>query len=599
LIRQLNGLSRLSQRYSWLRLAIFVVGAAISFMAFRWLSNGAGWVSIIISSAVFVTVVYFHRRLNAGIQQWTLWRQIKLAQVARLQLDWDHIPRFDSFQARPDHPFEADLDLVGEHSLHHLINVAVSGGGSKLLREWLANADPHLETIQRRQALVRELARLPRFRDKLLLKSSLTRGAIGRQWNGSKLVGWLEQEASAPSLRTTLITLCILSALNIVLFALYSQGTIPPWWGISLVIYAGLSASKILRTGGLFDEALELGASLGSLREVFAYLEGYPYGNNPHLKALCEPFLDAEDRASAHLRRITRVISAASLQRTQLLWLAINVIIPWDIYFAYRLNQLKVELGKVLPRWLNVWFELEALNSLANLAYLNPEYTFPELMSENVEPALETIAVGHPLLHPDTRITNDFAIRKLGDVVIITGSNMSGKSSFLRTMGVNLCLANAGGPVNAEVFKTRLLRLFTCIKVSDSVTDGISYFYAEVKRLKALLNALETDDERPLFFLIDEIFRGTNNRERLIGSRAYVRALTRQHGIGIVSTHDLELVKLASSIEPIHNFHFEETVADGRMVFDYRLRPGPSPTTNALKIMQMEGLPIDPDTSAD
>ena len=170
---------------------------------------------------------------------------------------------------------------------------------------------------------------------------------------------------------------------------------------------------------------------------------------------------------------------------------------------------------------------------------------------------------------------------------------MSGKSTFLRTMGVNLCLAYAGAPVNASAFQTIPLRLCTCIKVSDSVTDGISYFYAEVRRLKMLLRALEADESIPLCFLIDEIFRGTNNRERLIGSRAYIHALTRGHGVGALSTHDLELVTLAETIPQIHNYHFREDVQAGRMVFDYHLRSGPCPTTNALTIMRMEGLPVD------
>jgi DNA mismatch repair ATPase MutS len=140
--------------------------------------------------------------------------------------------------------------------------------------------------------------------------------------------------------------------------------------------------------------------------------------------------------------------------------------------------------------------------------------------------------------------------------------------------------------------QTGLLRLFTCIKVSDSVTDGISYFYAEVRRLKALLRACEAEEPLPLCFLIDEIFRGTNNRERLIGSRAFIHALARGHGVGVISTHDLELVTLADTVPSIRNYHFREEVHDGRMVFDYQLRPGPCPTTNALQIMQMEGLPI-------
>jgi DNA mismatch repair ATPase MutS len=200
--------------------------------------------------------------------------------------------------------------------------------------------------------------------------------------------------------------------------------------------------------------------------------------------------------------------------------------------------------------------------------------------------------LGHPLIPVEKKVTNDFAINELGQVVIITGSNMSGKSTFLRTLGVNLCLAYAGAPVNATTFQTILFRIFTCIRVSDSVTEGYSYFYAEVKRLKALLVELEQPDSFPLFFLIDEIFKGTNNRERLLGSRAYIQAVVGRNCVGVVSTHDLELVKLADQFPQVTNAHFREEVVDGHMVFDYILRPGPSPTTNALKIMRMEGLPV-------
>jgi len=176
---------------------------------------------------------------------------------------------------------------------------------------------------------------------------------------------------------------------------------------------------------------------------------------------------------------------------------------------------------------------------------------------------------------------------------MITGSNMSGKSTFLKTLGINLSLAFAGGPVCADHLETSPLRLFACIKVGDSVTDGFSFFYAEVKRLKTLLEELRNEQAFPLFFLIDEIFKGTNNRERLIGSRAYIRALVGQKGFGAISTHDLELTALAEAFPQIHNYHFREEVVDGKMVFDYKIHSGPCPTTNALKIMQLAGLPVE------
>ena len=170
---------------------------------------------------------------------------------------------------------------------------------------------------------------------------------------------------------------------------------------------------------------------------------------------------------------------------------------------------------------------------------------------------------------------------------------MAGKSTFLRTLGLNLLLAFAGSVVDGTALAASPLRLFTSIKISDSVTQGVSFFYAEVKRLKRLLDELERGDTLPLFFCIDEIFRGTNNRERLIGSRSYIRQLVDKHGVGLISTHDLELVKLAEELPAITNYHFRDDVVNGQMVFDYKLHLGPCPTTNALKVMRNAGLPVE------
>jgi DNA mismatch repair ATPase MutS len=191
-------------------------------------------------------------------------------------------------------------------------------------------------------------------------------------------------------------------------------------------------------------------------------------------------------------------------------------------------------------------------------------------------------------------VCNDFELSSLGQVVVITGSNMAGKSTFIKTIGINLCLAYAGGPVNAASLRFQPLRLHTCMRVTDSLSDGFSYFYAEVKCLKRMLQRLRAEDRYPLLYLVDEIYRGTNNRERLAGSRALVQALVGAPGVGLIATHDLELASLADSTPQVHNYHFRDHVHEGMLTFDYLLRLGPCPTTNALKIMAMEGLPTEP-----
>ena len=311
--------------------------------------------------------------------------------------------------------------------------------------------------------------------------------------------------------------------------------------------------------------------------------------------SLLQPFKEDDTRPSRHFRQIQRVITAISLRMNPVLQLILNLFGPWDFYFIKRLQQCKAELVNQLPAWLDAWYELEAAGSLANLAYLNPAYMFPRIV-EAATGADQAIfgaqRMGHPLIPDGQKVHNTFSVAAAGQINIITGSNMSGKSTFLRTVGVNLVLAYAGGPVNADQLVTIPFRLVSCIRVSDSVTDGISYFYAEVKCLKGLLRELEATDSHPVLYFIDEIFRGTNNRERLQGSRAYIRALVGQSGVGLIATHDLELIQLADEMPAISNYHFTDEVRDGRMVFDYSIRPGPSPTTNALKIMRLEGLPV-------
>ena len=281
------------------------------------------------------------------------------------------------------------------------------------------------------------------------------------------------------------------------------------------------------------------------------------------------------------------------IRQNPFLGFLINVIVPWDLLVATFLRRCQAQLKNKLPGWLSVWNELEALSSLANFAYLNPGLlTFP-----TIEPAesacFESQNLAHPLIPDSKRVGNDFKFDHLGQLVIITGSNMAGKSSFLRTVGLNLALAYAGGPVMASSFSASLFRLACSIRINDSLQDGFSFFYAEVQRLKSILDAFRAEETRPLLCLIDEIFRGTNNRERLIGSRSFIQEVAGGNGVGLIATHDLELIQLADQNPHIKNFHFKDDVQAGRMVFDYTLHPGPSPTTNALKIMALAGLPVE------
>ncbi|HCT52509.1 MAG TPA: hypothetical protein DF712_08615 [Balneola sp.] len=256
-----------------------------------------------------------------------------------------------------------------------------------------------------------------------------------------------------------------------------------------------------------------------------------------------------------------------------------------------RLENLKEELEPKITKWLDKFYELEALNSMANFAFLNGDYSFPTF-NKDADALFKAEELGHPLIPENQKVANDFEIHSGKDLFLITGSNMAGKSTFLRTVGINLVLAYSGAPANAKSLNTGLYRIFTSINVNDSLGDGLSHFYAEVKRLRELLDELNKDEDQPLFFFVDEIYKGTNNKERYAGSAAFLREVAGKNGIGMVSTHDLELADLESEIDALSNWHFVESIEGGKMSFEYKLKSGPCPSTNALEIMRMEGLPV-------
>jgi ABC-type multidrug transport system fused ATPase/permease subunit len=590
-------LEQRSNTYSWTRVTIFFGGLGLAILLFFLLNRWWGVGLALLTIVLFAIAARFHARIERSLARHKLLSHIKTIQLARIHLNWDVIPPAYPLDPSGEHPFEIDLDITGFRSLHQLLNTAVSREGSQRLHDWLLTTTPDLQEIRQRQTLVRELAPLTLFRDKLLMNSLLASRRSSQQLEGKRLLNWLGQQAQSTSLLPLLLGASALCLLTIALLLLNVFAGFPPLWTFSVLCTLTLFFSTAHLRGDLFDDSFYLRDAFGTLSSVFEYLEHYPYGSHLHLKKICEPFfVDHEQRPSLLLKRTARIASASTLKNNGILWLVINALVPWDAYCAYRLQQCKIQIATRLPEWLDVWFELEALCSLATFAYLNPEYILPTIMSPDVQGEHAVFSgqgLGHPLIQMEKKVTNDFTMTKLGEVVIVTGSNMAGKSTFLRTLGVNLCLAYAGGSVNATLLNTSLFRLFTCIRVSDSVADGYSYFYAEVRRLKALLGELAKPEQLPLFFLVDEIFKGTNNRERLIGSRSYVRAVVGRNCVGLISTHDLELVRLADILPDVSNQHFREDVIDGGMVFDYILRSGPSPTTNALKIMRMEGLPIE------
>jgi hypothetical protein len=590
-IHRLEGrLARLqaqNRRFSNLRIATFAIGLAAAGLAWALLEPFYTRLVLAIAILAFLLVVFLHRRLENGLARLAIWLDLVKVQRARLDLDWEHIPPTAAGGASRS-AIDIDLDLTGPRSLHRLLDLAVSEEGSQRLAAWLTAPDPQVEQILERQQVVQELKGMPRFCQRLLLNLRLV---SREQLRGSRLLGWLEVEISAVRLRWLLLFATIFTAINLILLILNLQGRLPAYWVLSFLGYLAFYYSTARGLNEFLGAVTDMDRELDKFTALLRYLECYPMVGRPHLAQLCAPFRDPHHPPSAQIRNIKLATIGVSMRSNPVMHLLLNLFLPWDYAVAIFALRARGRAAKVMPAWLETWRQLEALASLANYAWLHPTHCFPEIVAQ-ADPVFQAAGLGHPLIPAGRSVPNDFEFLTLGEVVILTGSNMSGKSTFLKTVGINLYLAYAGGPVCASSLRCLPFRLHTCMRISDSIADGFSYFYAEVKCLRRLLDELREPDPRPLLYLIDEIFRGTNNRERLIGSRAYTQSLIAAHGVGLIATHDLELAHLADQHPQARNFHFHDVVEEGRLVFDYLLQPGPSPTTNALKIMELEGLPI-------
>mgnify|MGYP001582203587 FL=1 len=581
-----------SSRITRWRLILFIVGAICTVALYKtgWYQAGNG--ALIAFATLFLIVAVYHNRLESRLHRLRLWKQIKLVHLARLRLDWSHIP------ARPSnvpdhHPYAKDLDLVGPHSLLHLLDTTVSSYGQTRLGSWLLEQPPKPDQWHLRRRLVQELIPKSLFRDRLGLEAQL----IGEQEiNGRRLEAVLQHTVGFPHLTTVLAIQTLLAAATIGLGLSALLDWLPNYWMWSFAPYA-LLYFWTDQGEELLEHAVGVHLELEKLGAVLGFVERHARPRRSALAGLWEPLLAPGINPPQLVRQAARTLHAISVKAHPLIHLAINALCPWDLWFTYRLQQIQAQVTAHLPTWLDRLAEVEAASALATFAALHPSYRWPDPLTadpqRNGTPAkLLVKELGHPLIPETHRVSNDLALETLGAVLLVTGSNMSGKSTFLRTLGINLCLAQAGAPVCAGLFKWTWLRLATCIRIDDSLEAGLSFFYAEVKRLKSLLDETADRSNAPVVFLIDEIFKGTNNRERLIGSRAFITALSQGNGFGLVTTHDLELTDLDKTVPGLRNAHFQETVAAGALQFDYKLRPGPCPTTNALRIMELEGLPI-------
>ncbi|WP_271813882.1 MutS family DNA mismatch repair protein [Clostridium beijerinckii] len=307
--------------------------------------------------------------------------------------------------------------------------------------------------------------------------------------------------------------------------------------------------------------------------------------NSNHLKQLKNNLLVSKDENAADaVKKLSNIYDKIS-SRNNALFIIFNILLLWDYQCMIKFEKWRIKSGKDLKKWLNVVGEFEALNSISNIIYDNPEWAMPSISDNNY--IIKAEKLGHPLLSKK-RVCNDITIDKNKNILLITGSNMSGKSTFLRTIGINLILSYIGAPVCAKKFGCSLMQIFTCMRTSDNLENNISSFYAEILRIKRIVE--EVQENRKVFFILDELFKGTNSIDRHDGATALIKQLGSDGGSGLISTHDLELCDLENTYSKIKNYHFKEYYLNDELKFDYKIREGASTTRNAIHLIKLAGI---------
>jgi hypothetical protein len=570
----------LQRRSAWLsaaRLALFLLAGAALFSAFTrrelasqsWLAGCA--------VAGFLVLVVLHARLVRRQREAEICRSIEQRHLARTTRGWTRFP-----VAKPtvseEHAYAFDIDLVGEGSLMQRIDVSHTVWGERTLLDWLSTLAP-TATILERQAALQELAEVPDFRRRLELA-----GRDDGKLSGERFLDFVQR---APRVgRGLAVLLHALPLLGCGVAMSVSRGLVSPVWLAALLPQAVVVAWHWRGASQAFALLDTRQRHLEAFGELFLCIEGQSF-QSPLLRRMRDRFHVEGKTASSQMRALASWAGWAELRFQALVHPFVNLLLMWDLHLLLRIESWTRRIGSHVRSWFETVGEFEALASLATLRSLEPGSAFPEIESE--APAFAARDLAQPLLPLEERVGNDLTIAGRGAFLILTGSNMAGKSTLLRSIGLNAALAFAGGPVCAAALSLTPARLRSSMRVRDSLQAGASYFYAEVLRIKALIADAAADP--PILFLFDELLRGTNARERSLGARAIILHLVEKGALGIVATHDEALCELCDEPGLLgSNVHFTDQMRDGKMVFDFKLRQGRATGGNALAILEQAGI---------
>lgn len=578
---------KLQQTYNSLslfRIILFVVAIiSIVYFANARLTN---WfiASVVLSVVGFVLLVNRHQKIKRQLEHTQRLAAINQEETERQNY---HLHSFDAGAQYQDanHPYSGDLDVFGEHSLFQLINRSAMHKGKEYLAGWLQQPAQEPEILLRQQA-VQELTEQIDWRQ--------SQQAHGRQVDTTQeaikhLLDWVATPPALSKGSLFKIVQLVLATATVLAIGLTMAGFIH-WYIPLLLVWVNIIVvgSQMKVAGEVHQQTNQSVATLKAYRYMMEEVEQRTFKAN-RLQSL-QGNLQAEGQSASEAVKELSFIMSNFDNRANSVYHVFNFILLLDIYWLLRADKWKAQARDHLQEWLNSMGEIEALNSMASFAFAQPDFTFPTIVEERHHVVSEEM--GHCLLPPTQRVNNDFAMQGRGAINVITGSNMSGKSTFLRTVGTNVVLALMGAPVCATRFEVAVMQVFTSMRTQDSLEENVSSFYAELRRLRQLLTMLEAP-QLPVLFMLDEILKGTNSQDRHHGAASLIKQLSKLEASGFVSTHDLELGKLADELPNLRNYNFTSTIENDEIIFDYRLHDGVCQSFNASKLMEKMGIAIE------
>ena len=539
------------------------------------------------AAAAFFALVFLHARVIRRRERAERGAAFYEAGIARVEGHWPGRGNQGGRFRDDHHPYASDLDLFGHGSLFELLCQAATASGEAKLAAWLTTPAHDANEVVSRQDAVAELRDEIDFREAM----AIVAGESIEGLEESRVASWT---AAAPLhyqwwerilallLPAATLTVIFLAARPLLLLG----PSLAPPWAVILVIGAQLAYARTLRertetsVGGV--ERAE--PALGQLGRVLDVASRRSF-QTQRMTAIAARISSDAGREIARLQRLVSLLDA----RRNQFFAPIGMLLLWSSNMAMLIERWRRQNGEAMLTWIDAVAELEALASLSSFAHENPSFAMPVI--GRGAPRFEAVALAHPLIPENRRVSNDLRLTPELRLLIISGSNMSGKSTFLRSTGVAAVLAFAGAPVCAKSLHITPMNIGASIRINDSIQEGSSRFYAEIVRIRQVIDLGRGDT--PLLFLLDEILHGTNSHDRRIGAGAVIRRLVDSGGLGLVSTHDLALAEIVTTIGAhAANVHFEDHIEEGRMVFDYQMREGVVRKSNALELMRSVGIEV-------